>query len=55
MTRFGHKINYEINTFVKHTPDFNDGVPGDTWESCIFAQTVLLLFSLEAYRSLQQR
>ena len=21
MTRFGHKLNYVINTFVKHTPD----------------------------------
>ena len=20
MTRFGHKLNYVINTFVKHTP-----------------------------------
>ena len=22
MTRFGHKLNYVINTFVKHTPAF---------------------------------
>ena len=22
MTRFGHKLNYVINTFVKRTPDF---------------------------------
>ena len=21
MTRFGHKLNYVINTFVKHTPE----------------------------------
>ena len=27
MTRFGHKLNYVINTFVKHTPglDFTKG------------------------------
>ena len=23
MTRFGHKLNYVINTFVKHTPVFS--------------------------------
>ena len=25
MTRFGHQLNYIINTFVKHTPDDPDG------------------------------
>ena len=25
MTRFGHKLNYVINTFVKHTPDDDVG------------------------------
>ena len=31
MTRFGHKLNYGINTFVKHTPgvDFTKGFK--TW------------------------
>ena len=24
MTRFGHKLNYVINTFVKHTPGLKD-------------------------------
>ena len=28
MTRFGHKLNYVINTFVKRTPDWS--IPGDT-------------------------
>ena len=23
MTRFGHKLNYVINTFVKHTPELH--------------------------------
>ena len=28
MTRFGHKLNYVINTFVKHTPGlFKQVVP----------------------------
>ena len=30
MTRFGHKLNYVINTFVKHTPEiwgFTKGEP----------------------------
>ena len=33
MTRFGHKLNYVINTFVKHTPgvDFTKGFK--TWHT----------------------
>ena len=32
MTRFGHKLNYVINTFVKHTPELqlNKPNPSDT-------------------------
>ena len=26
MTRFGHKLNYVINTFVKHTPGLLNGL-----------------------------
>ena len=29
MTRFGHKLNYVINTFVKHTPDQNKNSYGE--------------------------
>ena len=35
MTRFGYKLNYVINTFVKHTPgvDFTKGFK--TWHKFI--------------------
>ena len=31
MTRFGHKLNYVINTFVKHTPGVGFTKGFKTW------------------------
>ena len=51
MTRFGHKLNYVINTFVKHTPVLFNGSTGEWFrtivgvrQGCLLSPTLFNIF-----------
>ena len=49
MTRFGHKLNYVINTFVKHTPGTGAPAPELVLSKLLKARLICQLFA--KYRS----
>ena len=50
MTRFGHKLNYVINTFVKHTPGSQ---PTTYLQITPIANIYLSIFTMGTERSLE--